>query len=338
MSGKIIAHIVGLPNSIKDKFMQDFKSFSNPENKSISIIDLDIVTMQIIKDKNIILLYNKLDEINESKNKQTNKRNATKLIKEIEQKINEFWKTKIDNYIIKEINKNKNIICLGLSTYFKNHKIGIKIITPNKLFIKTNIFENARTVIADNLDANRNEIIQGTFDLNYLDINFLVRKREDLQNTYEKMGYQLKSYNDICKIVQLGIQNVVPDGLFFIDHKQYTKSELKKKTGIVGYTSDWLAICSILKDGIEKGYKNKKPYIMETKKNAFNILMKEPIYIYYTSDVDSFMPEITRSAQIYKYISTRQIVNFTCLKLDNPYDKLDKMKIKMIKYVDPKKI
>jgi hypothetical protein len=334
MSGKIIAHIVGLPNNIKEKFIQDFKTFANPENKKISIIDLDTITMQIIKDKNITLLYGKLDEINETKVNQRNKKGIVKTIKEIEQKINEFWKTKIDNHIIKEINKNKYIICLGLSTYFKNHKIGIKIITPNKLFIKLNIFENARSVIAENLDVHRNDIIQGTFDLNYLDVNYLVRKREDLQDTYQKMGYQLKSYNDISKIVQLGIQNVVPDGLFFVDYKQYTKAELKKKTGIIAYTSDWLAICSILKEGIEKGYKAKKPYIMETKKGAFNTLMKDAIYIYYTSDVGSFMPEITKSSQIYKYVSTRQIVNFTCLKLDNPYDKLDKMKIKMIKYSD----
>jgi hypothetical protein len=326
MTGRIIAHIVGFPTTTKEQFLKDFKKF--PHNKNISVVDLDDVTMQIIAEKNIILLYNKLDELEEEK--RTNRKNIVSLnrtIKDIEKKINDFWKIKIDSHLMKEISKGREIVCLGLSTYFKNHKIGIKIVTPNKIFIKFNLFENAKQIIAENLDKHRNEIIQGNFDLNYLDINFLVRKREELQFNYEKMGYQLKSYNDICKIVQLSIQNVVPDGLFFVDYKNYSKTELKKKTSITAFTNDWLAIVSVLKDSISKGFKNQKPYIVENEKNAINRLQNDTIYIYYTSDVQSFMPEITNSSQIYKYVSTRPITKFTSLKIDNPYEKLMKMKI-----------
>jgi hypothetical protein len=329
MSGKIIAHIVGLPNNYKKNFIEDFKQFNN--NKNISIVDLDDITMQIIAEKNIILLYSKLDELAEKKTKKSlETKTVNRSIKEIENKINEYWKSKIDNYLLKEINKNNSIICIGQSTYFKNHKIGIKIITSNKLFIKLNLFENARTIIADNLDTHREDIIKGTFDLNYLNINHLVRKREDLQNIYENMGYQLKSYNDICKIIQISLYNINQvEGLFFVDTKLHTKAQLKKKKNINAYTSDWLAIISILKDGITKGYKNKKPFIEEIVPNTIEKL-KDPIYIYYTTDTDCFMPEITKSAQIYKYISTRAINNFTNLKLDNPLDKLRKMKIKIM--------
>ena len=331
MSGRIIAHIVGFSNNIKNQFIKDFKKF--PLNKNISIVDLDEITMQIVSEKNIILLYNKLDEIEEEKKKnQKNKKTLNRSSKEIEQKINDFWKTKIDNHLMKEISKGRQIICIGLSTYFKNHKIGIKIVTPNKLFIKFNLFENARSIIAENLDNHRNDIIQGTFDLNYLDVNFLVRRREDLQFNYEKMGYQLKSYNDICKIVQLSIQNIVPEGLFFIDYKEYKKTELKKKTSITAFTNDWMAIVSVLKDKISKGFKNKKPYIVENEKDALKKLINDTLYIYYTSDVNSFMPEITNSSQIYKYISTRPITTFTCLKLENPYEKLIKMKINIVPF------
>ena len=153
------------------------------------------------------------------------------------------------------------------------------------------------------------------------------------------MGYQLKSYNDICKIVQLFMNNVLSngldsnyDGIFFVDYKKYTKTELKKKKNIIGYTTDWLAIISVLKDSINKGFKNKLPYIQEIKKNALDKLKLEPLYIYYTTDVNSFMPEITKSSQIYKFVSTRPITNFTTILLDNPYDKLVKMNIKIINY------
>lgn len=336
MVGKIIGHIVGLPNNYKNKFLDDLKKFPVAKNNEISIIDLDDITMQIISDKNIILLYNKLDELNEKKKinkpKALGMININKTIKDMEQKINEFWKTKIDNHILKEINKNKNIICIGLSTYFKNHKIGIKIVTPNKLFIKLNLFENAKQIINNNLDTQREAIVNGIFDLNYLDINFLVRKREDLQNTYEKMSYQLKSYNDISKIIQLSMHNVVPSGLYFVDYKEFSKTEIKKKKNIIGYTSEWLAIISILKDKIIKGYdKSKKPYIKEIEANILEKLY-DPLYLYYTTDIDSFMPEITNSSEIYKYVSTRPILKFTHILMDNPYDKLIKIKVKMIKF------
>lgn len=331
MTGKIVAHIAGMPNNIKTRFMTDFNTFHN--SNTCSIIDLDVITMEIISEKNMIILYEKLEELtNMKKINKANVKTTNKTIKDIEKKINEYWKSKIDNYLIKELNKNKNIICIGLSTYFKNHKIGIKIVTPIKMFIKLNLFDNARNVIIDNLDNNRDDIINGTFDLNYLNVNFLVRKREDLQYTYEKMSYQLKSYNDICKIVQLGIQNVEPDGIFFVSSTNITKQEMNKKKNIIGYTYDWLAIISILKNQITKGYKNNTPFIQEMVPDAF-IKLQEPLYIYYTTDTSSFMPDITKSNQIYKYTSTKPITKFTSLLLDNPLDKLKKLKIKMIKYV-----
>jgi hypothetical protein len=330
MPGKIIAHIVGLPNIMKEQFINDFKTFKN--NKNTLLVDLDNITMQIISDKDVVILYNKLDELNDKKkgNKQFQK-TVNNAIKDIESKINDFWKSKIDNFLLKEINKNKNIICIGMSTYFKNHKIGIKIITPNKLFIKLNLFENARCIIEENLDIHRDEIINGSFDLNYLDVNYLVRRREDLQDIYNKMGYQLKSYNDICKISQLAMQEVIPDSLYFVDYNEISKKDIKKKKNITAYTSEWLAIVSILKNKITKGYQNKKPYIQELVLNGFEEL-NEPLYLYYTTDVESFMPEITNSNQIYKYTMTKPINKFTCVEMKNPLEKLIKLKIKMINY------
>ena len=44
------------------------------------------------------------------------------------------------------------------------------------------------------------------------------------------------------------------------------------------------------------------------------------------------MPELTKSTNIYKYISTRPIINFSCIKLENPLEKLKEIKIKIIKF------
>jgi hypothetical protein len=217
-----------------------------------------------------------------------------------------------------------------MSTYFKNHKIGIKIITPIKLFIKLNLHENAKKIVRDNLDKHRNAIISGTFDLNYLNLDFLMKKREDLQYTYEKMGYQLKSYNDIFKTIQLGLLNITPESLYFADYKNYTKTEMSKKKNITAYTSEWLAIVGLLGNLIkEKGVKNKKPYI-KLINNAETNGLNEQIYIYYTTDTTFFMPELTNSNQIYKYTSTKPIKKFTHAPITNVVQRLKELNISIL--------
>ena len=42
----------------------------------------------------------------------------------------------------------------------------------------------------NNLDNHRKEIIDGLFPLDYLNIDFLIKKREDLLNIYTKLGYE----------------------------------------------------------------------------------------------------------------------------------------------------
>lgn len=315
----ILAHIVGLPNDYKQQLLDDLTEFKN-----IVIVDLDKITQQIITEKNMITLYNKMEEI-------TVKKIGIKTKREIEGKINEYWKTKIDAHLLKEINKGHKIICIGMSTYFKNHKIGIKIITPIKLIIKLNLIQNGKKIIKENLNKHHNEIVNGTFDLNYLNLDFLIKKREELQYTYEKMGYQLKSYNDIYKIIQLGYLNVKAESLYFADYKNYTKTELAKKKNINAYTSEWLAIVGLFSEYIaEKGIKNKKQYIKLINSPDVKEKLKEQIYIYYTSDTEFFMPDITNSNQIYKYISTKPIKKFTHALINDPLQRLKELNIIII--------
>lgn len=326
-SGKIIAHIVGLPNSMKEKFMEAFNTHF--ANKNITLIDLDNITMNVIKDDTIIKLYEKLDKL-------LNSKNVAKETKALEIKINDYWKAKIDNYLLKELSKGKNVICIGLSTYFKNHKVGIKLVTPLKLFYKIDPKENARNIIKENLKKYEKDILNGSFNLEYLDLNFLIKKREHLQNIYYKMGYQAKKYSDILNIVRIGAHQYLPDHLFFISQTKLTKAEINKRK-ITAYTIDWLAIASIFKKDVERGYKftgtgnskKKIPFIKELKKGVLE-KHNDPIYIYATTDVESFMPELTKTGDIYKYIATKPIKNLNHLYIENPLEQLKKINVKVI--------
>jgi len=324
MSNKIIAHVVGLSQSMKDKFILFYEK--HYKNKNINLVDLDRITIEIINDNSIIKLYDKLDKMLLGKKK------MNKEMKEIEVKINDFWKAKIDNFLIKELAKGKNIICIGLSTYFKNHKVGIKLLTSLKLFFKIDLKENAQAIIKDNIKKYESDILDGNFNLEFLDLHILMKKRELLQNTYEKMGYQSRSFKDIINIIRIGVSNYIPNNLFFIFENKLSKTEINKRK-IVAYTFEWLAIASIFKNNIDKGYKtvNKKkiPFIKILKQNIIE-KYNTPIYIYMTEDVESFMPEITNSGEIYKYISTKPIKKFDMLYIENPIQKLKSANINII--------
>ena len=107
----------------------------------------------------------------------------------------------------KEINKikKKQIILIGLNTHFKHSRIYVKIDCKLKFFIRLDLAENAKSVIETNLDNHRNEIIEGTFPLEYLEIDFLIKKRENLLNIYKKNCYELKSITSIIKIINNNI-------------------------------------------------------------------------------------------------------------------------------------
>lgn len=322
MTGKIIAHIVGLPNNLKKKFLNDLHSLQSNNKLHLDnfiIVDLDDLTNIILQDSHILQLYNKLDEP------------LLKSSKDIEKKINTLWKSKFQSLLDKHLSKNTNVILLGLSTFYKNNKINVKILTPIKLFVDIDIPSNAKSIIKDNLINYKHDIINGSFDLRYLDLHFLIKKREDLLSIYHKMNYQLTPYNTIYKLIQFGLQNVMPNGIYFIYHELLSKSSISKLNPIIGYNSDWLAIISILNNDIIKGYDNNKPFIIEKKPHVFDRL-KEPLYLYYTSDVSSFMPVMTKSTNIYKFVSTKKINKFTSLLINNPISKLKQLHINLISF------
>ena len=147
--------------------------------------------------------YKELDELSEKAKLKTNlKRN-----KEIEKNMINFWKTKFQEDLDIEVKKyNNKIILIGLSTYFKNHRINVKIDSKLKFFVRVNLTLHAQNIIENNLNNYRNEIISGNFPLNLLDLDHLIQKREILLNIYKKFGYQLKSLNSIIEILASNIR------------------------------------------------------------------------------------------------------------------------------------
>ena len=253
--------------------------------------------------------------------------------------MNKFWKSKLEYNIQKFINKNKDkkIIFIGLNTHYRNPRIYVKIDAIFKYFIKLNLISNAKNIIEYNLDHHRNEIIDGTFPLQYLEPDFLIKKREMLQNTYIKIGYKLKSIKNIIQSIDINIKN---NNNFNHINKIYigTNTKLDGKIypfsqgQLIGYSNEWLALLSIIGKSnnlLKKGFLNNKPFIKELKKGGLNTLNKNG-YIYEVNKNNFAYHEKGKS---FKFVSNKPSKIEKRIFVPNIYKKLkEDYNIKIISY------
>ena len=194
-----------------------------------------------------------------------------------------YWKCKFQLLLEKDVKKSKKkVVLIGLNTHFKNNRIYVKINCKLKFFIRVDLVDNAKLVIENNLDQHRNEIIEGSFPLEYLEIDFLIKKRENLINIYKKLGYEIKSLTSIIKIINnnnnFDITNI--NELYFASRDKQSKKINLKDDRIVAYTIPWLAALSCIETkNLKKGFKKNNGFVKQLKNGELNNLKKE-CYLY----------------------------------------------------------
>ena len=125
----IIGHISGLTELSK----QFLFSLYNKSilSKNIDIVDVDKITNKIIDDSNMTMLFTKYEYyIDRSKDQtlsQNEIKNAITKTKQLEKKMNLYWKVKMEYYLNKLLTTNRQILLIGFLSFFKNHKINIAI-------------------------------------------------------------------------------------------------------------------------------------------------------------------------------------------------------------------
>jgi hypothetical protein len=332
---KIIAHISGFTDNSKKDFFELLKK-SNLYNY-VNIVDVDLITNNIVSDKNMEILYSKFEYyLNSSKN---NKFFLQKS-KELEKKMFLYWKVKMEYYINKIINNSqKKILLIGYLSYFKNHKINLNLSINSKFFIKVNYLEHAKTIIEYNLDNSRNDIINGIFDLNFLDINFLIKKRTLLQHIYNKLNYINMNLISIVNIIELNLQIKIPNILYYSTFNKYEKKIPVLSEPLYLYNNEWLALTNILNtshlnninvdndNDIVKGIKNNKPYIVITQ-NQLTRLSKAG-YIYEIIDTTNFLPYPSKN-NVYKYLTMKPIKINRTIYIKNIINQIKNLNISVI--------
>jgi len=350
----IIGHISGLSEINKDKFIDKIKN-SVLGNK-VNIIDLDKITNKITTDEQMGLLYNKFNELsielqNENKKVLEIKMINTK-IKEIEKKMNIYWKSKMEYNLMKQIkilsSRDKYILLVGYISFFKNHRIYLNLNLNMKFFIKVDSKSHTKEIISYNLDNFREEISNGDFDLNYLNPLFLTKKRNMIMNIYNKLGYMNLPLDTIINILEVNIQIDIPKTLYFVCDLKYDKKIPLNNlitnnitNYITVYNEEWLALTSpninnlntlktinINDFNIIKGITKKKSYIKIT--NDIIKIIKNKFYLYEITDTFQFIAYPSKN-NIYKYITAKPIKFNRILELSNLYDQIIDIGIDIIK-------
>ena len=275
-----ICHIIGL-NAITKQKLEDIKP-------NFNIIDLDIINQDILNNPYLDKLYKKYEKFKQDKNDQ---------FKDIDKKMTLFWENEFYKYInILASNKKKNIL-IGFNYHYKNICKKINLNTCNNFIIKNNLHEDIKLLIEKNLEANKTQIINGNFPLEYLDFNFLLKKKENLLNTYIKIGYIEKNFDEIFSILQNISKTKDTTGLWIclkdvynIDSKIYPKNNK-----LIAYSEPDIALIESFEfkdDEIQKTIttENDTPSISlkEIKKNSLEKLKKKR-FLYYVNN-DTFLP------------------------------------------------
>lgn len=351
----IIGHIAGIPDYLKTE-LNALITKSNL-NKLIDIVDIDIMTSKIIDDKNMELLFNKyeyhMQRYQDKTLSQTENKISLTKTKQIEKKMFMYWKAKMEYYINKILTQNtKKTLLIGYVSFFKNHKINLNLNISSKFFLKVDHIDHAKSIIKYNLINSASDIINGEFDLNYLSIDFLVKKRIQLQNIYSKIHYVSMGLGQIINTLELLTQINLPDVLYYASFVKYNKIikinqssqfDLKLNTNInqiCAYDKEWLALTSVLLTSdnlnksnedttstiIEKGIKNEKTYIKIS--NVQAKLLSQKAYIYEITQTDFFLPYPTKK-NIYKYFTIRPIKVNRVLEIPNVLEQIKKLKIKV---------
>ena len=281
---EVFSHIVGLNDESKEYFLDNISSLE------FNIIDLDKITENILNEKGMNEIYDELD-INPQKSK------------EIEKKMCNYWKENFYLKVSKLVENSKNkVILLGLSNFFKNNRINVKIDSNLKFFVKVNLKSNAKNVIEKNLNNHKDEIIEGLFPLDYLNIDFLIKKRQDLLNIYSKFNYEEKIINNIIKIIKNNYNNFIDNDLYFGSINKYNK--LIKNKNITAFTAPWLALLSSVNNkNLKGGFKNGESFVRESKKDEIKNLDRE-CYLYKVDKKNFYQSQDGRGM---KFISSKGV-------------------------------
>ena len=288
-------HLIGFNPFSKKDFIEKIN------NKLFNIIDLDNINQNIIKNEEMDKMYTMYMKLKGDKNDK---------YKEVDKKMSTFWETNFIQKVEEKVKQKKVNILIGMNNHYKSMSRRIPIECTNKFIVKNDIDDDINMIIKYNLENYKDEIIGGTFPLDYINREYLIKKRNSINTIYTKLGYIMKTPEQINMIIKLIEKTNHDDMKIWIAMKEpYNVNSLIhpiKDSKIIGYNNINDAIfASINITTTLKELKN-----ITNKKELKKLKTKRFLYLV---ENNSFIPEestkIFFSQQPVKILSKEKIDN-----------------------------
>jgi hypothetical protein len=312
---KEIIHIVGLNNEYKKDFILKIHQI----DPNYNIIDIDDMTQKINSSLKIAKLYDEYEKVKIDKIKS----------KTVSTNINTEWSRELQLKLNKMLSSTTNdTILIGLTTSVINTgqpKIYIDLPTNYKFIIDIDVIQNAKQIIRNNLKEFKNEIINGNFPLEFINLNYLIKRREQLNQVFLKNMYIVKKTEDILKFLKEHIHQIEKNTvkkLYYASNNEINKYITTK--GLKLYDNEIIAILNLFKIADLK-YDRSTKTVIELSKDSLKELEKD-CYIYEITDLDS----VFFDGDNFKNNKKVKINKNTYI--DCTYDVLQKLGIKFNKY------
>lgn len=302
----LTCHIIGLNPYSKKELIDSLNS------KIFNPIDLDEINELIIKDDIMNSMFKSYQKLKDSKNDK---------FKEVDKKMTNYWENKYLELLGEKVKLDKKNILIGKNTHFKIISKRINLNTINKFYIKNSESE-VKNLIKYNIENYKDDIINGIFPIEYLDYNYLSKKKNTSSNYYKKAGYLEKDYEQIKTILKLLEDKMDTTGLWIALKDPYnlgSKIHPKKNDKIIAYVDPNLALFGSFnfeKDEVSKNYNGKEIKIKELKPQALDKLKTKRFL--YLVEKGSFTPHEKGANQ--KFFSQNPVTILQKEKINSVYD------------------
>ena len=276
---KLSCHIIGMNPYTKKNFIEKIN------NKVFNIIDLDTINHNILADEELDKMYNMYTKLKADKNDK---------FKEVDKKMSQWWEQTFVQKVEEKIKQRKNNILIGMNNHYKSLNKRIPIECTNKFIIIENE-EDIRNLIRYNIETYKEEIILGKFPLDYLNYDFLLKKKNTIETIYKKNGYLEKTLCQLNSILSMIEKNTDIKEIWISMKEPYNVGSLIhpiKDNMVIGYSDMNVAIIASINfndDMIQKNIKDNIITLKEIKPKGLNKLKTKRFL--YLVEHDTFIPD-----------------------------------------------
>ena len=304
-------HIIGLNPFTKKNFTD------NLNEKIFNVIDLDIINQEILKTPELDKFYRQYQKLKNDKNDK---------YKEVDKKMSQFWEQHFIENVESKVNHKKINILVGQNNHYKSLAKRVNIECTNKILVKSNTNDEVKAWIRYNLETYKDDIIEGKFPLEYVNYEFLYKKRQQIEATYGKIGYIEKTLDQINTIVNLIENTTKTNGneMWVSLKEPYNIGSLIHpnvglSNKIVGYVDPSIALLGSINlsaGEVTQNYDGTTVTLKELKPNGMKKLKTRRFL--YLVDPKTFLPHENGNNQ--KFFSQQPVKILAKERIDNVYN------------------